>query len=188
MKVKNGDVVRVEYTGSLEDGTVFDSSKTTGSPLIFEVGGHEVVPGFEKAMLGMKNGEEKNMTLKPEEAYGNPDPSLKKKIPRDKLPKEPEPKEGMLVALTSPDGNYIPARIDMVAKTEVTLDLNHPLAGKTLKFKVKIVGVNEDEDIERGKSCDFGHEDSCCEVKEEEKPKPAKSKKTAAKTKSGKKK
>ncbi|MBU2589824.1 MAG: peptidylprolyl isomerase [Nanoarchaeota archaeon] len=138
MPVKKGDKVKVDYTGKLKDGTVFDSSEGK-EPLEFEVGSGMIIKGFDDAVMGMEKGEEKEITLKPEEAYGNVNPQLMKKVPRDQLPKEPEPKVGMMLALGTPDGQQIPARIAEVSDTEVTIDINHPLAGKTLIFKVKVV-------------------------------------------------
>ena len=142
MPVKEGDKIKVDYTGSFEDGTVFDASEKHGQPLEFEVGKHQVVPGFEKAVVGMVKDEEKEITLKPEEAYGEPNAELVKKIPRDNLPKEQEPEVGMMLMMQLPTGQQIPARIAEVGDKEVTIDLNHPLAGKTLKFKIKIVEIS----------------------------------------------
>jgi FKBP-type peptidyl-prolyl cis-trans isomerase 2 len=140
--MKKGDKVKVEYTGTLEDGTVFDSSEKHGAPLEFEIGANQIIPGFEKAIIEMKKGEEKEITIKPEDGYGEPKPDLIKKIPREQLPKEPEPKVGMILALGTPDGKQFPAKIAEVGEKEVSIDLNHPLAGQTLKFKIKIVDIS----------------------------------------------
>ena len=144
MVIKKGDKIKVEYTGTLDDGKVFDSSKhgEHSHPLEFEVGSGQIIPGFDKAVVGMKKGEEKEIKLKPEEAYGMPNPKMVQKVPRDKFPAEKEPKPGMLIGLGTPDGKQIPAKIVEVNDKEITLDLNHPLAGKTLKFKIKIVEAN----------------------------------------------
>jgi FKBP-type peptidyl-prolyl cis-trans isomerase 2 len=140
MTVKKGDKVKVDYTGTLEDGTVFDSSKGK-APIEFEVGSGKIIKGFDDGVLGMKKGEEKEIKIKPDDAYGQPRPELLKKIPRDKLPQDKEPKPGMMLMLSSPDGRQLPARITEVSDTEVTIDLNHPLAGKTLIFKIKVVEI-----------------------------------------------
>ena len=140
MTVKKGDKIKVEYTGTLDDGTVFDTSEGK-EPLEFEVGAGKIIKGFDDAVIGMKKGEEKSIKLKPEEAYGNQNATLMKKLPRDKLPPEPEPKAGMMLALKSPEGQQIPARISEVNEKEVTIDLNHPLAGKNLSFKIKILEI-----------------------------------------------
>ncbi|KYK25462.1 peptidylprolyl isomerase [Euryarchaeota archaeon SM23-78] len=142
MVLKKGDKVKVEYTGSLEDGTVFDSSKKHGKPLEFEIGAGMIIPGFEKAVMEMKKGEEKEITLKPSEAYGDPNPQLVKKIPKDQLPKEQKPKEGMVLLIGLPTGQQVPARITEITDKEISIDLNHPLAGKTLKFKIKLIEVS----------------------------------------------
>ena len=140
MPVKKGDKVKVEYTGKLDDGTVFDTSEGK-APLEFEVGSGKIIKGFDQAVIGMKKGEEKTIKLKPEQAYGNQNAQLLKKIPRDKLPKEPEPKVGMMLGLNSPDGQQIPARITGVSEKHVTIDLNHPMAGKNLNFKIKVIEI-----------------------------------------------
>ena len=142
MAIKQGDKVKVEYTGTLDDGTVFDSSEKQGKALEFEVGAKQLIKGFDDAVMGMDKGEEKEIKLQPEEAYGQHNPDLIKKVPRDKLPKEPEPKEGMMLALGTPDGKQFPAKITEVTENEITIDLNHPLAGKVLNFKIKVVEVN----------------------------------------------
>ena len=141
MAVKEGDKVKIDYEGKLEDGSVFDSSAKHGAPLEVEVGAHQVIPGFEKALIGMEKGEEKEITLKPEEAYGEHKPQLMQKVPKEKLPKEPEPKAGMMLVLGTPDGKQMPAKIAEIGDTDVTIDINHPLAGKTLIFKIKIVEI-----------------------------------------------
>jgi len=140
MTIKKGDKIKVDYNGKLEDGNVFDSSEKNG-PLEFEVGSGMIIKGFDNAVIGMKKGEEKEITIKPAEAYGEIHKELVQKVPRDKLPAEPEPKAGMVLVLQSPDGMQFPAKIAEVTKDEVAIDLNHPLAGKTLIFKIKIVDV-----------------------------------------------
>jgi FKBP-type peptidyl-prolyl cis-trans isomerase 2 len=144
MTVKKGDKVKVEYTGTFENGEVFDTSKHEGHshPIEFEVGAGKVVPGFDKAIEGMELNETKKITLQPEEAYGEPSPQLAQKIPREQLPKEPEAKPGMMLGVTLPNGQQLPAKITEVTETEVTLDLNHPLAGKVLNFEIQVVGIN----------------------------------------------
>ena len=97
MAIKKGDKVKVNYTGTLDDGTVFDSSEKHGQALEFEIGTGKVIKGFDEAVTGMKKGEEKEITIKPEEAYGNPNPQLVKKVPRDQIPKDQEPKKDMLL-------------------------------------------------------------------------------------------
>lgn len=141
--VKRGDKIKVDYTGTLDNGQVFDSS-THGDhshPLEFIVGSGEIIPGFDNAVLGMKKGEEKEIILPKEQAYGDPNPALIKKVPRTNLPLGQEPKSGMLLMLKTPEGHQIPAKIDHVTDTDIFIDLNHPLAGKTLHFKIKLVDI-----------------------------------------------
>jgi len=142
MVIKKGDKVKLDYTGTLDDGTVFDSSKhgDHSHPLEFEAGAGQVVPGFDKAIMGMKVGEEKDFRLEPAEAYGEPRPELIQEAPRDKFP--PEVKEGMMVGIGLPNGAKIPGRVVKINDKTVKLDLNHPLAGKALNFKIKIVAIN----------------------------------------------
>jgi len=141
-KAKKGNTVKIEYKGSLEDGTVFDSTEKHGKPLEFEIGSKKVIKGFEEAVIGMEKDEKKKITLKPEEAYGSPNPDLIKDVPREKLPKEQEPKEGMILGMMLPNGQQIPARITKVEEDKITIDLNHPLAGKTLNFDIKLVDIS----------------------------------------------
>ena len=140
MAVKNGDKVKVEYTGKLDDGTVFDTSEGK-APLEFEVGSGKVIPGFEKAVEGMEKGAEKNLKIESKDAYGDPNPQLVKKIPRTQLPQDQEPKTGMILTVKTPSGQQIPAKITEVTDSDITIDLNHPLTGKNLNFNIKIVDV-----------------------------------------------
>jgi len=138
MAVEKGNTVKVNYTGTLEDGTVFDSSEKHGQPLEFEAGSGQVIKGFDDAVIGMEKGETKKVALKPSEAYGEPKPELTQKIPKDKIPKEVEAKEGTQLVMQLPQGQQIPARITEVGEKDITVDLNHPLAGKTLTFELTL--------------------------------------------------
>ncbi|MEK6939175.1 MAG: peptidylprolyl isomerase [Nanoarchaeota archaeon] len=131
----------MDYTGTFDDGTVFDESEKHGQPLEFEVGSGQVIKGFDDAVMGMKNGEEKKIVIPPAEAYGEVKAELRKKVPRKQLPQDQEPKVGMVLAVGLPNGMQFPARIMEVTTDDVTIDLNHPLAGKTLHFKIKVVNV-----------------------------------------------
>ena len=139
MPVKKGDKVKVEYTGKLDDGTIFDSSEGR-EPLEFEVGSGKIIKGFDQAVIGMEKGDEKEFTIEPKDAYGEHNPDFIRKIPRDKLPPEAEP--GMMIMLRTPDGVQIPAEITELTDEEVTIDLNHPLAGQNLNFQIKIVDIS----------------------------------------------
>ena len=141
MPVKKGDNVKVDYTGTFDDGTVFDSSEQHGNPLEFEIGAGKVIKGFDNALEGMEAGEEKDVKLQPADAYGDHDPQMLKKVPKDQLPKEQEVKVGMMLGVTLPNGAQIPAKITEIEDTTVTLDMNHPMAGKVLNFKLKLVEI-----------------------------------------------
>jgi len=139
MTIKKGDKVKIDYTGTLEDGTVFDTSEGK-QPIEFEVGSGMVIPGFDAALIGMKKGEEKEISLPPEKAYGPNNPNMLKKLPRDKLPPDQEPKPGMVLMIGTQQGQF-PAKITAIDDKEITVDLNHPMAGKTLNFKLKVVDI-----------------------------------------------
>ncbi len=140
MTVKKGDKIKVEYTGTFEDGTVFDSSERHGQPLEFEAGAGMVVPGFDNAVIGMEKGEEKEVTIQPEDAYGQPNEEFVRDIPKDKMPEGVE--KGMVLGMKLPNGHQMPAKVLEVTDEHVKVDLNHPLAGKVLKFKIKVVEIS----------------------------------------------
>lgn len=142
MTVKTGNKVKVEYVGKLDDGSVFDSSEDHGKPLEFEVGSGHVIKGFDDAVLGMNEGDEKEFTIQPAEAYGQHDPTLVQKVPREVFPQEAELTAGLLFEAGLPTGEKVPAMITAVDEGIVTVDLNHPLAGKTLNFKIKLKEVS----------------------------------------------
>lgn len=139
--VKIGDTIKVEYTGRLEDGTVFDSSEHQGSPLEFTVGEKTIIKGFDSAVVGMSLGEEKEVTIPPEEGYGMPNPELIRDLPRNVFPEDQTVEKGMMFMMAFQDGRKAPVTIAKVTDESVTVDLNSPLAGKTLIFKIKIVHI-----------------------------------------------
>ncbi|HJW20228.1 MAG TPA: peptidylprolyl isomerase [Candidatus Nitrosotalea sp.] len=141
MTVKTGDKVKIEYTGTLEDGTVFDSSAEHGNPLEFQVGSGHVIKGFDDATLGMKEGEEKQFSIEPTDAYGEHDPTLVQNIPREVFPQDVELVPGLLFEAGLPTGEKVPATITKIQEGIVTVDLNHPLAGKKLTFKIKVAAI-----------------------------------------------
>lgn len=141
MAVKKGDKIKVEYTGTLKDGTVFDSSEKHGQPLEFEVGAGQLIKGFDEAVIGMEQGEEKEITIEPADAYGEKKDELVRELPKEQFPKDQEIKEGMFLAVGLPDGKQLPAQVVGVGDDTITLDMNHPLAGKELHFKLKVVDV-----------------------------------------------
>jgi FKBP-type peptidyl-prolyl cis-trans isomerase 2 len=144
MPVKKGDRVKVDYVGTLDDGTEFDASSKHGKPLEFELGAGQVIPGFEKAISTMDKGQKKMIALSPDEAYGDHKDELVQKLPKDVLPPVPNGKAiaaGMVLIVTTGDGMKLPAVIKEVTDTEITLDLNHPLAGKKLNFALTLIDI-----------------------------------------------
>ena len=141
--INNGEYISLDYEGRLESGEIFDSSKHEdhSHPLEFQVGGGQVIPGFETAVLGMKKGEEKEFSIDPERAYGQRNEKLIQKVPRNAVPSDQEPKAGMTLVINTPNGQKFPVKIIDVDKDFISLDLNHPLAGKKLIFKIKILEI-----------------------------------------------
>ncbi|MCK5149683.1 peptidylprolyl isomerase [Candidatus Pacearchaeota archaeon] len=145
MAIKQGNKVKIEYEGKFETGEVFDSSNRgdVSNPIEFEVGAGKVIKGFDEAVIGMEEGQEKEFSMNPEDGYGEVKPELKKEVPRSALPEGQEPQVGMGLMMTAPTGQQIPAKIIEVDKEKIVLDLNHPLAGKKLNFKIKVVGISD---------------------------------------------
>lgn len=137
-QAKKGDTVQVHYTGRLTDGQVFDSSEG-GDPLEFEIGAGDVIKGFDDGVVGMSVGDNKQIDIESEDAYGERLEALVQTISREGLNLETEPQVGMTLALELPDGNQIPVTITEVTEDTITLDANHPLAGQKLIFDVKRV-------------------------------------------------
>ncbi len=149
MAIEKGQKVKVEYTGTFEDGEVFDSSEKHGQPLEFICGAGQMIPGFDAAVVGMEKDEVKDITLNPEDAYGDHNEQLIQKVPIDQLPKDPVPAVGMMLAVGLPNGQQLPAKITEVTEADVLIDVNHPMAGKTLKFNIKIVEFSDLSDEEK---------------------------------------
>jgi len=158
-KVRDGLFIRVDYTGTLGNGEVFDTSKGQ-QPLEFKVGAGQMIKGFESALAGMSLNETKVFTLDPEDAYGHRDEERTLTFQRSELPPHVEPKVGQPIGMTSPDGKRFPAVITKVDDAQVTVDLNHPMAGEKLTFDIKVVGISENATQEVGCSCgcDCGEE------------------------------
>jgi len=138
--VEEGNKVKVHYKGTLDDGNVFDSSEGK-EPIEFVVGQHMVIKGFEDAVVGMKASDKKNIKLSPAEAYGEPQEELKQKVPKEAFG-EITLEEGMQLALNHPQSpGPIPVTVVKVEDDGVTIDMNHPLAGKALSFELELVSV-----------------------------------------------
>ena len=138
--MKPGTKVKVHYTGTLNDGSIFDSSEGK-EPLEFTIGENQVIKGFEDGVKAMKLNEEKTIKINPNEAYGEVNQQLIISVPREKFPPEIEV-NGRLI-MKGPQGQQIPAIIKEVRDNVVIIDMNHPLAGKELNFKVKVVWINQ---------------------------------------------
>jgi FKBP-type peptidyl-prolyl cis-trans isomerase SlyD len=137
--VADGKTVKVNYTLTV-DGKVVDSSRG-GQPLEFREGAHQLIPGFERAVMGMKTGQKKSFTVKPEDGYGPVNPKAFQEVSRKQLPAGITPKAGMTLYAQGKDGRKIPVKIKEVKKDSVVMDFNHPLAGKTLNFAVEVVEI-----------------------------------------------
>jgi peptidylprolyl isomerase len=137
-----GDNVKVHYKGTLKDGSVFDSSEGRG-PLAFTVGAGQMIAGFDKAVVGMKVGEKKTITIPFAEAYGPHDDNLVFDVPRDRMPANYTPKVGDQLGMQQPDGRTATVVVIAVKATSVTLDANHPMAGKDLTFEITMVEIKK---------------------------------------------
>ncbi|MCA1632620.1 MAG: peptidylprolyl isomerase [Acidobacteria bacterium] len=149
--VKNGDLVRVHYTGRLADGKVFDSSRDGGEPLEFTIGKGEVIPGFEDGVRGMVVGESKTIEIEPENAYGPRRDGLIASIERDVARFPVEPQVGMNLLMPLPDGNQIEVVVTEITDSHITIDGNHPLAGERLIFDLELV---ENEPVKTDQTTD----------------------------------
>lgn len=139
-EAKQGDTVTIHYTGRLDDGTVFDSSKN-GDPLSFTLGEGKVIPGFENAVEGMEQGDKKTTTIPSEEAYGPRRDELVLQVPREQVPEEIDPKPGERLRMQSADGNTFDVVVAEAREDSLVLDANHPLAGRDLTFDLELVEV-----------------------------------------------
>ncbi len=141
-EVKSGDKVAIHYTGSLTDGSVFDSSEGR-EPLEFTVGSGQIIPGLDAALPGMKVGEKKRVTIAPADAYGDHNPEGVLDVPRSELPDEIPLEVGTRLEMRSPDGRAVPVTITKVTDDTVTMDANHMLAGKDLVFDFELVKIGD---------------------------------------------
>ncbi len=137
---KAGDTVKVHYTGTLDDGTIFDSSEER-EPLEFQLGEGQVIPGFEDAVVGMNVGDIKTTRISSEEAYGLHDEDMVLTVPREQFPPNIEPELDQQLQLRQPDGSSFVVTIIDITEDNVTLDGNHPLAGEALTFTIQLVEI-----------------------------------------------
>lgn len=139
-QAKSGDTVRIHYTGTLDDGTEFDSSAGR-DPLQFTIGSGQVITGFDKAVEGMAVGDSKTVDIPAEDAYGPRREQMVQDVPRDALPDDLDPEEGMALQAKGQDGQIINLTVTSVEDDAITVDGNHPLAGKALKFDIELVDI-----------------------------------------------
>ncbi|MFY9212118.1 MAG: peptidylprolyl isomerase [Aestuariivita sp.] len=139
-EVKPGDTVSIHYTGTLKDGTTFDSSEGR-APLEFEVGSGQIIPGLDVALPGMSVGDKKTVEIDCQDAYGPRDPDMRQAVPREGIPAEIPLDIGTQLQMQTPSGQAVPVVVVDVSETEVTLDANHPLAGQDLTFEIELMSI-----------------------------------------------
>ncbi|RMF60205.1 MAG: peptidylprolyl isomerase [Calditrichaeota bacterium] len=140
IQAKEGDTVRVHYTGKLSDGTIFDSS-VDREPFQFELGSGQVIRGFDEALLGMSPGETKSTSIPADEAYGPYRDDMVMVIKREQLPEHIEPEVGLQLESVQPNGQSVVLTVTEVTDSSVTLDANHPLAGQDLTFEIELIEI-----------------------------------------------
>lgn len=139
-QAQQGNTVKVHYKGVLEDGTVFDSSYEK-EPLEFTIGDGRIIPGFESAVVGMSQGESKKVTITPEEGYGDYQEQGKVEVNRENMPEDIQPEPGMMLQLNTPEEKVVYVTVTDMDEEKVTLDANHPLAGKDLHFEIELLEI-----------------------------------------------
>lgn len=139
-KVREGDTVKIHYTGRLEDGEIFDSTKGR-EPFEFTIGSQKVIAGVEKAVTGMEIGETKTTTIPPEQGFGKRGDELSTTVNKSDLPGNIAPYIGQPLQMQQPEGGVKTLFISDMDEETVTLDENHPLAGRTLTLTIELVGV-----------------------------------------------
>ena len=139
-QAQSGDMVRVHYTGRLADGTIFDTSRQR-APVEFTLGGGDILPGVEQAVLGMTAGEAKTVTIPAAHAYGPHQPERVLEIERHHLPRDIHPELGQHLHVQLQDGETLEVVVTALTEGHITLDANHPLAGRDLIFDLELVEI-----------------------------------------------
>ena len=142
MKVKNGDSVKVHYIGTLNDGNEFDNSYKRGATLDFQVGGGQMIKGFDNALVEMEVGQKKNINIKSEDAYGPRREEAIMSVSKENFPPDFRTKEGEMIQGQTETGQPITAIVVEVQENDVILDMNHPLAGEELNFEIELVEIS----------------------------------------------
>ena len=145
LQVTKGDLVQVHYTGKLSDGEEFDSSRDE-DPLKVEIGAGQLIQGFEDGLMGMSIGESKTVIIPPDQAYGLRHEEMVRAVTLDQLPDGLEVQEGMVLESTDQQGHRVELRVTQIDGDKVVLDMNHPLAGETLTFDIKVVEIIKNTD------------------------------------------
>ncbi len=140
-EAKSGDTVRLHYKGTLDDGSVFDSSEGR-NPLEFTVGSGQIIPGLDRAIPGMKVGDEKTVKIEAADAYGPHNPAARQAVPRANIPEGVQLEVGVQLQAQTENGQMMTVTVVEVQETEVVLDANHPLAGQNLTFEIQLTGIN----------------------------------------------
>lgn len=138
---KNGDNVKIHYTGTLNDGSVFDSSAGR-APLAFRLGSGQVIPGFDEAVLGMTIGDSKTVVIPPAKAYGTRNEELVISVPRNQVPPEIKPEVGLKLQMGGANGELVMVEVVGVDDDHIALDANPPLAGQELTFQIELVAID----------------------------------------------
>jgi peptidylprolyl isomerase len=139
-QAKQGDTVKIHYTGKFDDGTVFDAS-SEGEPLEFVIGQGQVIAGVEEAVIGMNPEETKTAVIPPEKAYGQYHEDMVVEVEKNKFPEHIQPEPGLELELKQENGESVYVVVTNVSDEEVTLDANHPLAGKDLTFDIRLMEI-----------------------------------------------
>lgn len=139
-EIKDGDTVRIHYTGTLTDGSAFDSSEGR-DPLEFVVGAGHIIKGLDTALPGMQAGDKKTVEIACADAYGPINPALHQGVPRDAIPDDIALEVGMQLQMQTPQGQPMPVTVTALEGDQVMLDANHPLAGRDLVFEFEVVSV-----------------------------------------------
>ena len=139
-QAKSGNTVKIHYTGTLDDGTEFDSSAGR-EPLEFALGSGQVIPGFDTAVDGMTVGDSKTVTIPAGEAYGERHEQLVQEVPKTALPEDMKPEVGMQLQSQSPDGQVLNVVVTEVDDESITVDGNHPLSGQSLTFAIELIEI-----------------------------------------------
>ncbi|HNR86931.1 MAG TPA: peptidylprolyl isomerase [Spirochaetota bacterium] len=158
--IEEGKYAVIHYTGTFTNGEVFDSS-VDGDPFEFLVGSGQVIPGFDAAVRDMKIDEEKDVFISADDGYGQYDESLVYHFPIDQVQGQFTPEVGMTIGLQLEDGRQMPATITEIGADAITVDMNHPLAGKDLNFRIKLLEVNDEAKYGYGE-CGCGCGDDSC--------------------------